>query len=73
MAHREASHSGGHTPSLWRWIIKRWPHFFVWTGVLLFWLACINSAHLPIEAMFVGPVLMLAGVVMIERDKRQLG
>jgi hypothetical protein len=57
---------------MWRWFIKRWPHIILWTGVLLLWLASINSEHLPIEALFVGPVLMLAGAVMIGWNKRKL-
>ena len=72
-SHRKASQSEeGEEPRLLHWILKRWPYVFVWTGCGLFWLAGIHSSHLPLEAMFVGPVLMLAGVIMIERDKREL-
>jgi hypothetical protein len=53
------------TSRLLLFIIDRWPHFIIWTGLLLFWLACIDSAHLPLEAVLVGPVLMLAGVIML--------
>lgn len=55
------------------WIIERWPYIIFWTGLLLFWSACINLAHLPLEAVFVGPILMLSGVVMIKRNKREMG
>jgi hypothetical protein len=65
--------SGGqdreHAPRLLPWIIERWPHIIIWTGLLLFWFACIDSAHLPLEAVLIGPVLMLAGVIML-RNKR---
>jgi hypothetical protein len=73
-SHRKATHDaeGEEVGRLWRWVLKRWPYLFVWAGVLLFWLACINSEHLPVEALFVGPALMLAGVIMIERDKHEL-
>ena len=30
-------------------IIKRWPHIILWTGLLIFWLACVGSAHLPLD------------------------
>ena len=56
-------------PRLLPWIIERWPHFIIWTGLVLFWLACMDSAHLPLEAVLVGPIVMLAGVVML-RNKR---
>jgi hypothetical protein len=46
-------------------IIERWPYIVIWAGLLLFWLACIDSVHLPFEAVLVGPVLMLAGVIML--------
>jgi hypothetical protein len=71
----KASQSGEgeeQAPRMWRWILKRWPYLFVWSGVFLFWLACINSERLPVEALCVGPALMLAGVIMIERNKRDL-
>ena len=70
----KASHSGEdgeRTTRLWRWILERWPDFVLWIGLLLFWFACINSEHLPLEALFVGPVLMLAGAIMIDRNKRE--
>ncbi len=53
------------------WILQRWTHIMLWTGLLLFWLACIDSADLPLEAVFVGPTLMLAGVIMMQRNKRE--
>jgi len=59
-------------PPVRHWIVERRPHIIFWTGLLLFWLACIDSAHLPIEAILVGPVLMLAGIIMVERDKREM-
>ena len=57
------------TPRLQLRLIERWPHIIIWTGLLLFWLACIDSTRLPLEAVLVGPVLMLAGAIML-RNKR---
>lgn len=54
------------------WIIKRWPHIILWTGLLLFCIACMDSARLPFESVLVGPVLMLAAVIMMVRDKREM-
>jgi hypothetical protein len=53
------------------WIIKRWPQIMLWIGLFLFWLACVENAHLPFETVLVGPLLMLAGVIMMVRDKRE--
>jgi len=41
----------------------------IWTGMALFALACIGGEELPIEAVFVGPALMLIGVILIERKQ----
>jgi hypothetical protein len=62
----------GRASRLRLWIIKRWSHIILWTGLLLFWLACVDSAHLPFETVLVGPILMLAGVIMMARDKREM-
>lgn len=43
----------------------------IWTGMTLFALACIGGEDLPIEAVFVGPALMLIGVILIERKQRK--
>ena len=59
------------TALLWRWVLERWPQFIFWTGLLSFASACLNSERLPVEAVFVGPLLMLAGVVMMHRNKRE--
>jgi hypothetical protein len=58
-------------PRLRIWIAKRAPRILFWTGLLLFWLACFYSAALPFAAILVGPALMLAGVFMMERNKRK--
>jgi hypothetical protein len=70
--HSSSGEDQERTPRLLLWIIERWPHIIIWTGLLLFWVACIDSAHLPLEAVLVGPVLMLAGVIMlrIKRDTK---
>ncbi|HUI57484.1 MAG TPA: hypothetical protein VLY04_21050 [Bryobacteraceae bacterium] len=55
------------------WVTRRWPKFLIVVGLLLFWLACLDSAHLPIEALFVGPALMASGIIMEEWNSRDLG
>jgi hypothetical protein len=40
-------------------------------GWVLFGMACLNSTRLPAEAFLVGPAVMIAGVAMIEWDKRE--
>jgi hypothetical protein len=52
--------------------MKRWPHVIVRAGLLLFWLACIYSEYIPVEALLVGPGLMLAGVIMMKRNEREM-
>jgi len=39
--------------------------------MVLFALACIGGEDLPIGAVFVGPALMLIGVIGIERKQRK--
>ena len=52
-------------------LVERWPMALIWAGLLLFWLACVYSEHLPEEALFVGPAMAIAGVVMREYNRRQ--
>jgi hypothetical protein len=56
---------------LYAWAVQKWPTLLLRTGLALFWLACINSWRLPIEALFVGPAMMVAGVAMTVRNKRE--
>jgi hypothetical protein len=46
------------------------PHTLIWGGMALFWLACLVGDLLPVEALWIGPSLMVFGVVLIERRKR---
>jgi hypothetical protein len=39
--------------------------------MVLFWVACIVGEDLPVEALLVGPGLMVLGVILIERRKRR--
>jgi len=41
-------------------------------GWVLFGIACLNNARLPVETLLIGPAMMVAGVAMIERNKREL-
>jgi hypothetical protein len=54
------------------WSVHQWPRLLLHAGWVLFGIACLNSARLPVEALFVGPGMMVAGVAMIERNKREL-
>jgi hypothetical protein len=53
-----------HTRTPAEWILDRWPELLVWSGLVLFWAACIWSERLPLEALLVGPALMVAGVIL---------
>ena len=46
-----------------QWLLPRWPMILIRAGFALFAMACIESDRLPVEALFIGPALMLAGVV----------
>jgi len=54
------------------WFVKGWPKALVLVGWLLFWLAGVAGESVPWEALFPGPALMLAGVVMIVRNSPKL-
>ena len=49
---------------VYTWTVQKWPALLLKAGLALFWLACIDSGRLPIEALFVGPAMMVAGVTM---------
>lgn len=51
--------------------MERWPALLLHAGWMVFAIACLSSARLPVEALLVGPGMMLAGAVMRERDKRE--
>ena len=55
---------------LYAWVIQKWPTLLLRAGLALFWLACLNSGRLPIEALFVGPAMMVAGATMMVFNKR---
>ena len=46
------------------WLVPRWPAYLQRAGFALFLLACVPSNRLPIETIYVGPALMLAGTVL---------
>ena len=52
------------------WVVEYWPRILVACGLILFALACMAGDSLPVESVFVGPGLMLAGVIMIARGRR---
>jgi hypothetical protein len=60
--------SGQGRPELW--VTEYWPRILVASGLILFALACMAGESLPVESIFVGPGLMLAGVIMIARGRR---
>jgi hypothetical protein len=51
-------------------IAKHWPGFLISSGFLIFALACINSDKLPTAALFVGPGMMVTGVILKEQNRR---
>jgi len=54
------------------WTVQQWPRLLLHVGWVLFGIACLDSAQLPVEALLVGPVMMVAAVAMIEWNKREL-
>jgi hypothetical protein len=52
------------------WGTKCWPKTLVAIGLILFAATCLAGESLPVESILVGPGLMLAGVIMIARDRR---
>jgi hypothetical protein len=54
------------------WTARQWPRLLLHAGWVLFGIACLNSARLPVEALLVGPAMMVAGVAMLEWNKREL-
>lgn len=45
------------------WLLPRWPAYLMRFGFALFAVACVASSRLPIETIYIGPALMLAGTV----------
>jgi hypothetical protein len=58
-------------PKFEAWTLQRWPRLLLHSGWVLFGIACLDSARLPVEALFVGPAMMIAAVAMIEFNKRE--
>jgi len=56
---------------LYTWAVQEWPMLLLKAGLVMFWLACINSVRLPIEALIVGPAMMVAGVIMTLSNQRE--
>jgi hypothetical protein len=59
-------------PKFENWTVYQWPRLLLYAGWVLFGIACLDSARLPVEALFVGPAMMVAAVAMIERNKREI-
>jgi hypothetical protein len=58
-------------PKFEAWTLRRWPWLLLHSGWGLFGIACLDSARLPVEALLVGPAMMMAAVAMIESYKRE--
>jgi len=71
MYFRSRSRISMSSDKLYTWTVQKWPTLLLRTGLALFGIACINSGRLPIEALFVGPAVMVAGVAMKEFNKRE--
>jgi hypothetical protein len=52
-------------------MLRLWPRCLVLSGAVLYAAGCLNSERLPVEALFVGPGIMFAGVVMIAGSRRR--
>jgi hypothetical protein len=46
-------------------ILRTWPKCLVMGGAVLYAAGCLNIERLPVEALFVGPGMMLAGIGMM--------
>jgi hypothetical protein len=51
-------------------MLRIWPKCLVASGAVLYAAGCLNIDHLPIGALFVGPGIMAAGVLMIAGSRR---
>lgn len=58
-------------PRFEHWTMRQWPRLLLHAGWMLFAIACLESARLPVETLLVGPAMMVAAVVMIEHNKRE--
>jgi hypothetical protein len=55
--------AGGHQfAGFIEWLVPRWPSFLIGSGLLFFAVACVSD--LPEEALYIGPALMLAGLII---------
>ncbi len=50
-------------------VTRYWPSILIVGGLVLYAAACIGGDALPFEAVFVGPVVMLSGLIL--RAKRR--
>jgi hypothetical protein len=58
-------------PSRWEvWVSERWPQVLIFAGLILFWAACLASDHLPVDALFFGPGLMMGGLILDASHRR---
>ena len=56
------------TPSLFRFaIVQGWPKLLFALGWVLFWLSGTAGESLPLEALLIGPVIMVAAIVFMMR------
>jgi len=52
------------------WIAESWPRVLILVGLIFFWAACLASDHLPTDALFFGPALMLGGIILDASNRR---
>jgi hypothetical protein len=71
MYSRSRSRTSMHEDRLYNWTVQKWPALLLKGGLALFWLACIDSVRLPIETIFVGPAMMVAGITMTAYNKHK--
>ena len=46
-------------------LVRVWPEWLVASGAVLYAAGCLNAERLPLAALFIGPGIMAAGILMI--------
>jgi hypothetical protein len=52
---------------LGRWLLPRWHTILIASGFVLFVMACVSD-QLPEASLYVGPAIMLAGIIVMIRE-----
>jgi hypothetical protein len=52
------------------YILLAWQKSLFWGGVIVYAAMCMFGGGLPVEALFIGPAMMLAGVIMMSKTRQ---